>query len=300
MKPRALRDRWNAMRDGFSSTAIAAGSLARALWLWTSGSPKTPLRVLCIVAFDTLHALRNAKRLPAPRLKTLAALLDLAACANAAFDRKEWRRRECRIAIARLEEAGIRSTLVEYLRRLRDLEKQRPLPGGDDGRFQAARMYREAVVRLSLAMVAATAQNAWRLDDAIRETCDDPGFDLLFRIAMQCQIIDDVLDFAKDLSAGLPSFLTACSSLPRAYELTRLAAIGYAQIRDVPRTANDFPLRAALCLVSTCATLAIRMGRWRRWTHGKPAAEQNWARTPYRGPCRTDAVTTTVQAVDVG
>lgn len=89
---------------------------------------------------------------------------------------------------------------------------------------------------------------------------------ILFRIAMQCQIIDDVLDYSKDMSAGLPSFLTAAKSLPQAMELTRLAALGYADDRDLPRTGDVFPLRSALVLVSTCTKLVLFLGRLRQRT----------------------------------
>jgi hypothetical protein len=138
------------------------------------------------------------------------------------------------------------------------------LPGGDHWQFQKVGLYREAVVRLSLGLVASTAHGNQRLDDAIRATCCDADLNILFRIVMQCQIIDDVLDYSKDMSAGLPSFLTACKSLPQAFELTRLAALGYADDRDLPRTGDLFPLRAALFLVSTCAKLVIALGQWRQ------------------------------------
>jgi hypothetical protein len=68
----------------------------------------------------------------------------------------------------------------------------------------------------------------------------------LFQIAMQCQIIDEVLDYSKDMSAGLPSFLTASKSLPQAFELTRLAALGYADERALPRTGDVFLLEFTL------------------------------------------------------
>jgi hypothetical protein len=106
------------------------------------------------MAFDTLHMLRNAKRLSMLKLRMLAALLDFGACANAAFDNKDCCRHEYRMTLQLLEEAGIRSSVVEYLRRLRDLESRRPLPGGDDWQFHKVGWYREAVVRLSLGMVA--------------------------------------------------------------------------------------------------------------------------------------------------
>ncbi len=95
------------------------------------------------------------------------------------------------------------------------------------------------------------------LDEGIRATYCDADLNILFRIVMQCQIIDDVLDYSKDMSAGLPSFLTASKSLPQAFELTRLAALGYADDRDLPRTGDMFPLRSALFLVSACTKLVM-------------------------------------------
>ena len=248
------------------SILIAVISIVRGLPLLVSARPRTPLRVLCIMAFDTLHRLRNAKRLPMHKLRTLAALLDFGACANAAFDNKDCCQHEYRRTLQLLEGAGIRSSVVEYLRRLRDLESRRPLPGGDHGQFHKVALYREAVVRLSLGMVAATANVSQCLDEGIRATWCDADLNILFRIVMQCQIIDDVLDYSEDMSAGLPSFLTASQSLPQAFELSRLAALGYADNRDLPRTGDVFPLRSALFLVSTCTKLVLLLGRFRQRT----------------------------------
>src|SRR5207302_6258443 len=93
----AICERWNALYAGISSILIAVRSLVRGLSLFVSARPKTPLRVLCIMAFDMVHMLRNARPLPMRKIRMLAALLDFAACANAAFDNKECCRHECRI-----------------------------------------------------------------------------------------------------------------------------------------------------------------------------------------------------------
>src|SRR5262249_13763845 len=156
-----------------------------------------------------------------------AALLDFGACANAAFDHKPWRRDELRATLRLLQAGGHGSLAIEYLRRLRELERGRPRPGGDLP-FQRVRSYREGVVRLSLGMVAATARGTGRLDEGIDAIGADGNLNLLFRVVMQCQIIDDVLDYSQDLSAGLPSFLTASGSLPLALESTRQASLSYA------------------------------------------------------------------------
>ena len=260
-------ERRNALHARVSSILIAIGCLIGGLPLFISARPKTPLRVLCIMAFDMLHLLRRAKPLPTLKRRMLAALLDFGACANAAFDHKDCCRHECRRTLQLLEEAGIGSSVVEYSRRLGKLESRRPLPGGDDRNFRKVRSYREAVVRLSLGMMATTANGNQCLDEGIRATWRDADLNLLFRIAMQCQIIDDVLDYSKDMSSGLASFLTASKSFLRAIELTRLAALGYADDRDLPRTGDVFPLRSALFLVSTCTKLVIVLGRWIQRLH---------------------------------
>ena len=69
-----------------------AASLAAIISFWrglpflVAGRPKTPLRILCLMAFDTVHVLRYSHRLPSSTLQTLATLLDLGACANDFFD----------------------------------------------------------------------------------------------------------------------------------------------------------------------------------------------------------------------
>jgi hypothetical protein len=158
----------------------------------------------------------------------------------------------------------MRTSLAEYLRRLGDLESQRPLPGGDDARFQQVVRYREAVVGLSLAMVAqaaAAADDRACLDETIGAIRRDDDLNILFRIVMQCQIIDDVLDYSKDLAAGLPSFLTAMKPLAHAFERTRSSAIAYADAGQLAWSGERFALLLALALVSGCAKIVLALGR---------------------------------------
>jgi hypothetical protein len=255
--------RWQAFLDGIASTLIAVISMVRGLLLFLSGRPKTPLRVLCIVAFDTLHVLSHKRRLPTLKLKMLATMLDFGAYANAALDQKKLCPHECRLTRQLLDEAGIGWTVAKYLRRLGYLETSRPRPGGDCRQFQKVSLYREAVVRLSLGMLGTIARGNQCLDESIAATYDEGDLNLLFRIAMQCQIIDDVLDYSQDRSTGLPSFLTACKSHLLALELTQQAARGYGEDRPIARADNVFPLRAALFLVSMCAKLVLLSERTR-------------------------------------
>ena len=134
--------------------------LLRGLPLFFRAAPKTPLRVLCIIALDTLHVLRHSQPLPRKRISELATFLDFQACTNAAWDHKDLCEAEYQAIRQRLEKAGLGSWIEEYLGRLRELERRRPSIGGDHRRFDEVRSYREAVARLSLATVTAIALNA--------------------------------------------------------------------------------------------------------------------------------------------
>ena len=124
--------------------------------------------------------------------------LDFEACTNAAWDHKDLCEAEYQAIRQRLEKAGLGLCIEEYLGRLRELESRRPSIGGDHRRFDEVRSYREAVARLSLATAAAIALNGECLEEEIRATQCDSDVETLFRILMQCQIIDDVLDYTED------------------------------------------------------------------------------------------------------
>jgi hypothetical protein len=247
------------------ASLVAVTCLVRGLPLFFFAAPRTPLRVLCIIALDTVHVLRHAQPLPAQRREELATFLDFQACTNAAWDGKDLCAAEYQALQQRLENAGLRLWVEGYLGQLRELEIRRPPIGGDHRRFDEVRSYREAVVRLSLATITAIALNAGRLDDGIQATHCDGDVATLFRMAMQCQIIDDVLDYAEDVSAGLPSFLTASASLPQAMELTARAARHYAS-HERSSGSGVFPLRMALRVVTAVTKLVVRVADRR---HGK-------------------------------
>jgi hypothetical protein len=265
-------------RPGAGRAVLASVTcLVRGLPLFFAAVPRTPLRVLCIVALDTLYVLRHAQALPRTTRQDLATLLDFQACTNAAWDRKD-RCAEERPAIRRrLESAGLGPWIEAYLDRLEELETQRPAIGGDRQRFDDVVAYREAVARLSLATVTAIALNVESLDAAIEATRRDCDLATLFHMAMLCQIVDDVMDYQEDLSLGLPSFLTASASLPESMALTARAARSY---RVSNRRASDhgvLPLRLALRALTALTMAAVRGARWRL---AGPATPATTARTP--------------------
>lgn len=242
---------------------VSLGCLLGGLPLFFCATPKTPLRVLCIIALDTVHVLRNGRPLPRRRCKQLAAFLDFQAGTNAVWDGKDLCAPEYRALQQRLERVGLGMWIREYLSRLCELETHRPPVGGDLQRFNDVRSYREAVARLSLATVTAIALNAESLDEGIRATHCDADVAALFRMAMQCQIMDDVIDYRKDRSAGLPSFLTASRSLSQAFALTADAVRFYAAKRGPSAGRGVFPLEAALHVITLVTKFVVGVARRR-------------------------------------
>lgn len=233
------------------STLVSVACLVRGLPLFLGKSPQTPLRVLGIIALDTLHVLRRSRPLPRQRVRAVAMFLDFAGCINAVWDRKVLCPAHYRRIRQRLERAGLGSGMTGYLARLQAIERWRPSIGGDHRRFDEIRSYREAVAGLTLATAAAIA-----LDD---ESLEDADMDTLFRILMQCQIIDDVLDYDADRSAGLPSFLTAAPTRLEAVALTADASLRYAAPGGPAPVRGALPLRMALWAASMVAQLVVRV-----------------------------------------
>jgi len=193
----------------------------------------------------------------------LSALLDFGGCTNAMIDDKDFCREELRGTRQILDEAGMTPFVEEFMRRLWELEGSRPSRLEDTWQFHRGLSYREEVIRLLLGMVATAATDKLDLEDGIQSTYCNDDLNILFRIAMQCQIIDDILDYSKDISAGLPTFLTVSESFPAAIQQTHQAACRYADSRDLARSGDVFVLRIALFFASTSAKLMIRLARRR-------------------------------------
>lgn len=189
--------------------------------------------------------------MPRQTLRDVASFLDFAGCLNAAWDRKERCAADYRAVRQRLEQSRLGSTIAEYQGRLQAIERWRPSVGGDHWRFDQIRSYREAVAGLTLATAAAIA-----FDD---ESIEDAEMDTLFRILMQCQIIDDVLDYEADRSAGLPSFLTAAPTRLEAAALTAEASLCYAAPGGPLPVHGVLPLRLALWVVSALTQRVVRV-----------------------------------------
>ena len=152
----------------------------------------------------------------------------------------------------------------DYWARIQDLEYQRPSAFGDRSQCRRVQRYREDVARLSLGVLTTTAFRLASTDEGVSAVQTDDDLRILFRIVMQCQIIDDIMDFANDSAKRLPGFLTASESLLESFERTYHAACCYADNQSLPQTGNLFPLRIALFSVSAISKLLITLGRWRQ------------------------------------
>jgi len=250
------------MSEHIRTSLVALRCLIRSLPLFLAARPRTPLRVLAIMALDTVHTLRHGRRMPRSRIRGLAQFLDFGACANADCDGKPICPSEYAALRESLIAAGMGGQIDDYVRQVRRLENQRPLVGGDHRRFDAVRLYREEVIRISLAAVAAVAMNE-AVDEMLRAIEYDGDMQALFRIALQCQVIDDVLDYSTDASAGLPSFLTATRTVSESASLTAGVARVYGVSYGWSSWVTIWPMRIVLTVVTKIATTVVWTARWR-------------------------------------
>lgn len=232
------------MSDTLRECLVSVWCLLRhvPLFLRHPDHPKTPLRVLGIVAFDVLHVLRTSRTIAPSQVADLAAFLDFEGCANAEWDNKAHDAAECSAIRRRLEAAGRGRCVDDYLHQLREHEGRRPAPGGDQRQFADVRAYREAVARLSLSTAAGIVHQPV-----------DANLETLFRILMQCQIVDDVLDYSEDVSSGLPSFVTATDSRHDALAMSAAASADYSRLPRELEPPVIVPFRVALAVFSLAA-----------------------------------------------
>jgi len=176
--------------------------------------PGTTLRTLCVVAFDFM-ARAGGQRLGREERRTLSCLLDLGALINDHFDQHQFSKCTYRKLRKRLAvNESVRAIYRAYFSELRRAERNRPRLrlSCRKGILKETADYRETVVRISLAALAAIAfgqPNGGNVDGArnspAKETCSPH----LFALAMLIQICDDLLDWRRDWRAGLPTFATA-------------------------------------------------------------------------------------------
>lgn len=165
---------------------------------WFRSTPGTPLRCLCLAALDFVYRMEFERPLPSDSYRHLAEFLLFAAQQNRILDNKS----NEQIPF----ETKAYST--SYASELIEIETNRPKMGSDRFNPRCIQAYREQVVALALSHSFAITfgDRDWaRQSSAVSQLY----FDLLFRIAMLCQLADDLIDHRRDHAMNLPSFATS-------------------------------------------------------------------------------------------
>ena len=210
--------------------------------------PTTPLRVLSLIAIDAALRARGTKFV-ADRRQAVIEAMELGALLNDRFDGDAYNPAALRVRVAWFATSPHREVVWNYAKRLRRLERARP---DSSECATAVKRYRENVNSLSLATLWALA-HALTLANAEMEIERESDLRLLFKIVMQTQLIDDVLDVRHDRCRGLPSFTTGPEVT--ATSLSAMVSI-YSESGPILFDRN-FCLRVALKIVAASARIVI-------------------------------------------
>lgn len=183
----------------FRCGCIAAVSLVRCLPLLLARRPRTPLRVLCIGAFEYLGRLRGG-RLDHTRRTALAYACDFGALRNDFYDQRELDRSFYRELRQSLRLLAPKPAIHRYIRELRQTERERPA-FGPDGFPEPARVveYRLRVIVLSLTWLVVVS----------RRSIEPSLFRALVALVGLVQLVDDLLDWKDDWASRRPTYVTA-------------------------------------------------------------------------------------------
>ena len=247
---------------------IAWLSLFRNAPLFFCRHPRTPLRVLCIIAFDATARVRGSW-LSVPARRAMIGMLDIGGHLNDYYDNdgfSKWKYREARRLYAHSQWPGHRTILQAYRRRLDAVERARPRLFSGNCCATSVVTYREDVVRLSLGALAAIAWGG-SLEHAERRIDQDADLVLLFQLVMLAQLLDDILDWPRDCRRRLPTLLTMHASNP--HHRCRVGAILESTRRLANSYVDRYPLEADALLPQRLALHCFRYGvfaamLWRR------------------------------------
>jgi hypothetical protein len=239
---------------------ISAVALVRHSRLFFRACPGTPLRVLCVVAFDTFHEIRFGEPMPRENINYIAHYLVVAASRNALLDNKPYSTKKLEASHRFLERPGLVNLVEAYVGQLEFIEKNRPTTINRLD-WNSIRCYRERVVCLSIETICELGKygtrHTWR-DDWVQ---NDPVLSCLFRLAILLQIADDFIDVGSDLKAQLPTFITVACTDTHSPEKLKLLIRSYSP-RDIQSLAENWLFRlavSAVCLVLELAVLIFRL-----------------------------------------
>jgi len=196
-----------------AGTAVSALMVCFPMLL--AACPKTPLRVLCIVAFEYLARLRGGT-LGRRRRLAMAHACDFGSLRDDYYDHRKLDATEYRSLRFKLRRMVPEAATSRYIQRLRQAERNRPiLEATAPGVVDAVIAYRTGVLDLSL---------RW-LQEISGLPVERVKFHALLSLVSLMQIADDLLDWQDDQAVGRPSYVTAF-------------------LLDRPHTAVAMPLRA--------------------------------------------------------
>jgi hypothetical protein len=237
----------NSKRGYYGIPAAAAACAANTRFLITC-RPETPLRACALIAIETI--LRGRGRLlKSESRQTLIAAMELGALLNDRLDGDPYEINALRAAAARFSKSEHREIIRSYIAGLRCFEHERP---DCQDEITTIALYRERVNHISLAMLWAIASNT-SFESARDEILHSSDLNLLFRMVMQCQLIDDAMDLRKDLLKNLPSFATARNGPEKS--IRKFPTIyGYIKYRIC---SDDYLLWCVLKLMTACSHVVI-------------------------------------------
>lgn len=186
------------LTERFLAACSCLSSGLRCFPWWFRSTPGTPLRCLCLAALDFVYRMEFQRPLPSDSYRQLAEFLLFAAQQNRILDNKS------------NEQIPFETKAysISYANELIEIETNRPKMGSDRFNPGCIQAYREQVVALALkhSFAITFGDRDWaRQSSAVSQLY----FDLLFRIAMLCQLADDLIDHRRDHAMNLPSFATS-------------------------------------------------------------------------------------------
>jgi len=178
---------------------MAVSSLLSCIPLSLARRPQTPLRLLCIGAFDYVARLRG-RSLDRTARTALACACDLGALRNDFYDQGRFDRGFYRLLRQDLRRLVPESATHRYIRDLRQAERRRPAFGtGAFSEPAAVVEYRLRVLVVSL---------AW-LQVISRRSMEPRVFQALVALVGLIQLVDDLLDWKDDWACRRPTYVTA-------------------------------------------------------------------------------------------
>jgi len=180
-------------------SAMAASSLFTCMPMLLTRRPQTPLRVLCISAFD-YSARLGGRRLDCESRAALACACDFGALRNDFYDQRDLNRSFYRELRQRLRHLAPRAATLRYIRDLRQVERDRPACGPDGfSEPRAVVEYRTRVLKVSLLWLQAIS----------RRSLEPRLFQAVVALVALVQLVDDLLDWKDDWACRRPTYVTA-------------------------------------------------------------------------------------------